>query len=218
MAIFDVLKDYVPRTSKGNSVPAKIDKEEEKEEFKENLKTTAQPEGTTSFNRKTVITSIIVLGAIFAAAFVYGISTASNHQKKAENKEVQSAVTGQHLQNVPKDYGKDTSNSYPNNDKNKNKIQRPVDNDSEYSQSASRSTSSNTQSYTEPYTRVPQGGYRQTNDQSYTRVPQMQQSQQRASGGMTMEEKIAAEKAKEKMAANQSQISFGIKTEGDAKK
>lgn len=198
-AIFEVLKDCVPQTSKDKE--PKI----EKEELKEDLSLTAKPEKTTSFNRKTVITAIIVLGVIFASAFVYGISTASNQQKKTKNKEVQPATASQHLQNVPGNYGDSKNGGYSKTDDKTKKIQRPTE--SEYEQQPSQRQTS---SYTPSYTPIPHSTYTPSYAPSYTPVPQQTQH---SSGGMTMEDKIASEKAKEKMTANQSQISFGIKEE-----
>ena len=208
MSIFEKLKDNVPTTSKGKSV--KKDEPDE-EEFKEDLSPVSEPEGTTSFNRKNVIIAITAIGLIFTLAFIYGISSASNGQKNKKNAEVETAATAQHLKDVPSSYSDDKNRQYNKNqdkdkDKNKNKIERPRDNDDDRRES---------RSYTPSYTPIPRSSYAP----SYTPIPHVSapsaptRNVNSSSGGMTMEQKIAAEKAKEKMAANQSQISFGLKEE-----
>ncbi len=204
MSILDKLKDYIPASSKGKEEKEKIPQEE----LRENLELTAKPEGTTSFNRKNVMIGAGVVAIIFTVAFIYGISTASTAQKnKQQDKAVETVDTSpEHLKNAPDSYGDSKTKKYeqkPDGEKKskQKKLKKPED-DVEYIEPERRPAPA--------YTRIPASNYTpRTTPMPRVAAPNV--GIQR--GGLTPEQKIAAEKQKEKMAANQSPIGFKLNEE-----
>jgi len=234
MSIFSKWKDYIPSSRRGASAEkaayddvhaaatisdsARADAPKDdgtdvpEEELRENLNLTAQPEGTTSFNRRNVLIGLSLVGVLFTGAFIYGISTASNAQKhKNAESTVEAATQTKHLQNAPTGYDDEKSKRYDKKQETKDekprdehKVSRLHDDGSvEYARSAQRSVPA--------YTPVPQ-----VRPSVQTPVPRVTAPASAAAkpSGLTPEQKIAAEKAKEKMAANQSPIGFALKEEG----
>ena len=210
MSIFSKWKDYIPSSRRGASAEkaayddvhaaatisdsARADAPKDdgtdvpEEELRENLNLTAQPEGTTSFNRRNVLIGLSLVGVLFTGAFIYGISTASNAQKHKNAESTVEAAT-------------QTKDEKPSDER---KVSRLHDDGSvEYARSAQRSVPA--------YTPVPQ-----VRPSVQTPVPRVTAPASAAAkpSGLTPEQKIAAEKAKEKMAANQSPIGFALKEEG----
>lgn len=210
------LKDYIPKSSKPGKPGPSAKKEEPdvaEEELREDLNLTAEPEGTTSFNRKNVMIGLGVVGVIFTIAFIYGISTASTTNKhRAEADKIETADQATHLKDAPKGYDDDKTRQYDKSsskrgsdkDKEQERVSRLHDDGSvEYETRTPRRVPA--------YTPIPQSSYR---PQAMTPVPRV--SAPVASGaaargnGLTPQQKMEAEKAKEKMAANQSPIGFKL--------
>ena len=216
------LKDYIPKSSK----PGKHSVEEKEpdvaeEELREDLNLMAEPEGTTSFNRRNVMIGLGVVATIFTIAFVYGISTASTTNKhKVEADKVETADQATHLKDAPKGYDDDKTRQYDKSsskrsrdqERNQERVSRLNDDGSvEYESRAPRRT-------VPAYTPIPQSSYR---PQAVTPVPRV--SAPVAAGtagrgnGLTPQQKMEAEKAKEKMAANQSPIGFKLDETAEVK-
>ena len=230
MSIFSKWKDYIPSSKRGVSAKdatydsvhaaasgrgARADATSDDvpaEELREDLNLTAKPEGTTSFNRRNVLIGLSLVGVLFTGAFIYGISTASNAQRhKNVESTVEAATQTKHLQNAPTGYDDEKSKRYDKKSETKDekprderKVSRMHDDGSvEYARPAQRSVPA--------YTPVPQ-----MRPSVQTPVPRVTAPASAATkpSGLTPEQKISAEKAKEKMAANQSPIGFALKEEG----
>lgn len=188
------------------------------EELRENLNLTADPEGTTSFNKKNVMIGLGTVAVIFTIAFIYGISSASTASKhKAEADKIETADQATHLKDAPKGYDDDKTRQYDKSsskrsrdqDKNQDRVSRLNDDGSvEYESRAPRRS-------VPAYTPIPQSSYR---PQAVTPVPRVSAPASSGSaaakaGGLTPQQKMEAEKAKEKMAANESPIGFPLKEE-----
>ena len=207
MSILDKWKDYIPASSKGNEKKEQIPQEE----LRENLELTAKPEGTTSFNRKNVMIGLGVVALIFTVAFVYGISTASTAQKnkQQEKSQVETVDTiPEHLKNAPDSYGDSKTKKYDQKldgeKKSKQKKLKKPEDDVEYIEPERRPAPA--------YTRIPASNYTpRTTPMPRVAAPNAGTGTQR--GGLTPEQKIAAEKQKEKMIANQSPIGFKLNEE-----
>lgn len=180
------------------------------EDLREDLSLTANPKSTTSFNGKNVMIALGLVGTLFTGCFIYGIATASNHQKnKAAQTSVETANDGQqdHLKNAPGSYDDSKTKRYDKEQKDKDKDNQKnrhknTDNDDDY-RPAPRPV--------QAYTPVPQSSYRMTTPRP--NIP----ANPAVSHGMTEEQKIAAAKAKEKMEANQSPIGFKLSEDKDAR-
>ena len=224
MSIFSKWKDYIPSSRRGASAEevayddvhaAATGRASDvpDEELRENLNLTAKPKGTTSFNRRNVLIGISIVALIFTGAFVYGISTASNAQKhKATESTVEAATQTKHLQNAPTSYDDEKSKRYDKKDAEKEtkpreerKVERLHDDGSvEYTRPAQRSVPA--------YTPVP--NVRTPVQTPVPRVTAPASATAAKPSGLTTEQKAELEKAKEKMAANQSPIGFALKEEG----
>lgn len=196
-------KDYIPASSKGKEPKDEVPEEE----LRENLELTAKPEGTTSFNRKNVMIGLGAVALIFTVAFVYGISTASTAQKNKQQDKAQVETVDtspEHLKNAPDSYGDKKTKKYDQkqeSEKKQKKLKKPED-DVEYIEPERRPAPA--------YTRIPASSYTpRTTPMPRVAAPNMGA----ARGGLTPEQKIEAEKQKEKMAANQSPIGFKLEEE-----
>ncbi|WP_143092194.1 hypothetical protein [Selenomonas ruminantium] len=173
------------------------------------MELTAKPEGTTSFNRKNVMIGLGVVALIFTVAFVYGISTASTAQKnkQQDRSQVETVDTSpEHLKNAPDSYGDSKTKKYDQKSdgekKSKQKKLKKPEDDVEYIEPERRPAPA--------YTRIPVSNYTpRTTPMPRVAAPNMGA----ARGGLTPEQKIEAEKQKEKMAANQSPIGFKLDEE-----
>ena len=202
MSSLGKMKDYIPASSKGSAPEEQVPQEE----LRENLELTAKPEGTTSFNRKNVMIGLGVVALIFTVAFVYGISTASTAQKnkQQDRSQVETVDTSpEHLKNAPDSYGDKKTKKYDHQkdgekQEKQKKLKKPAD-DVEYIEPERRPAPA--------YTRIPASNYTPRT----TPMPRVTAPAQR--GGLTPEQKIEAEKQKEKMAANQSPIGFKLNEE-----
>lgn len=211
--MFERIRDYIGSSSGTAGADLKGQEAVPDEELREDLNLTAKPKGTTSFNGKNVMVALAVLGALFTGCFVYGIATASNHQKdKQAQTEVETAADGQqnHLKNAPGSYDDSKAKRYEHEkqqeDKdNKRTRQHQQSDDSEYERA--RRTPS--------YTPVPQSSYRMTTPRP--NLPANTTARQPVQHGMTDAQKIQAAKAKEKMEANQSPIGFKLSEDMAAK-
>ncbi len=159
-----------------------------------------------------MLIGLSLVGVLFTGAFIYGISTASNAQRhKNAESTVEAATQTKHLQNAPTGYDDEKSKRYDKKQEAKDekprderKVSRLHDDGSvEYARPAQRSVPA--------YTPVPQ--VRPSVQTPVLRVTAPASAATKPSG-LTPEQKIAAEKAKEKMAANQSPIGFALKEEG----
>lgn len=184
------------------------------EEFREDLNLTAEPEGTTAFKRKNVMLGLGVVALVFTCAFIYGISTASTANKhKAEADRVEAADQATHLKDAPKSYADDRNRQYEKKERAREnagngsgeKISRMHDDGTvEYVRPAARSVPA--------YTPVPQSTYRPRTAMPAPALPNVGTPVASGShGGLTPQQKIEAERAKEKMAANESPIGFALK-------
>lgn len=231
MSLLDKWQEYIPSTRKAQpearaDAAATAGQEQAAEplpetELRENLSLTAPPEGTRSFNRKNVLIGLSLVGVVFTGAFIYGISSASHTQKdKRESAQVEAAPTqAKHLQNAPVDYADEKTRRYERQQakeerpaRDTRKISRLNDDGSveyehyERERPARRSVPA--------YTPIP--SYRppvQAQPTPRATVPVQAPAHTQTHSGLTPEQKIAAEKAKEKMAANQSPISFQLEEE-----
>lgn len=177
-----------------------FDDEQEDEEPPE-LSLYAVPEKGTKFNRKFIIYSAIGIAVVFMAAFAYGVSTSGTAMKKQAT-EVKEAVQGEHLNNVPKGY---------DDSKNKNFQQAEVKKDKAPPPPVTQPAPAAPASY---YTPEP------TPPPRYTPIPQPQVAQQpvQVQPQQSAQEKIAQQRAKEKLDANKSPIRFKFEnSEGEKK-
>lgn len=205
MSFLSRWKEYIPSSSKGSDMKDEVPEEE----LRENLELTATPEGTTSFNRKNVMIGLGVVALIFTVAFVYGISTASTAQKnkQQDKSQVETVDTSpEHLKNAPDSYGDSKTKKYDQKSdgekKSKQKKLKKPEDDVEYIEPERRPAPA--------YTRIPVSNYTpRTTPMPRVAAPKMGA----ARGGLTPEQKIEAEKQKEKMAANQSPIGFKLDEE-----
>ncbi len=206
MSFLSRWKEYIPSSSKGNDRKDEVPEEE----LRENLELTAKPEGTTSFNRKNVMIGLGVVALIFTVAFVYGISTASTAQKnkQQDRSQVETVDTSpEHLKNAPDSYGDSKTKKYDQKSdgekKSKQKKLKKPEDDVEYIEPERRPAPA--------YTRIPVSNYTpRTTPMPRVAAPNKGGA---ARGGLTPEQKIEAEKQKEKMAANQSPIGFKLDEE-----
>lgn len=215
MAIWEKLSEYIPSSKRGTSsasAPNAAADDVPEEELREDLELTAEPEGTTSFNRRNVMIGLGLVAVIFTGAFLYGINSASTVQKnKHQEATVEAAdVSSEHLKSAPDDYGDSKNKRFDNREEDKTdkkrsqRVGRGEDNDIDLNERIKR-PSPYSGSYAPAYTPVPQSSYRPSTQASA--------APRSGSSGLTPEQKIELEKQKEKMAANKSDISFHLEKE-----